>query len=333
MILKSCKNIRCAVVGYGSSYDMGKAHCGWITSTEGFELVAVCDLDEKRTEAAKKDFPWIQTYNELGKMLDKQDIDLVSVVTPHNTHAKLAIQCLKEGKHVIVEKPMCITTDEATSMIEEAKKRNLMLSVFQNRRWDGNYLAIKEFVDKGLIGKIFHLEMFGGGYNHPGYGWLSDKNISGGTFFASGGPHWIDWILNLIPERMVGITGFFHKLVWNDTTNADHVEAIIHFKSGSTANIQESYIASIIKPFIRILGTKGGIIDDKAIVLIEDKPAEIKMQYKKTEWSLYYKNIADHLFHGAKLIVKPEQSRRVISVMETAEKSATSGKTEKPPFP
>jgi predicted dehydrogenase len=240
---------------------------------------------------------------------------------------------LRDGKHVIVEKPMCITTDEATAMIEEAKKRNVMLSVFQNRRWDGNFLAIKEFVDKGLIGEIFHLEMFGGSYNHPGYGWLSEKNISGGTFFAGGGPHWIDWILNLIPEKMVGITGFFHKLVWNDTSNDDHVEAIILFESGSIANIQESNIASITKPFIRILGTKGGILDDKAIVLIEEKPAEIKIQHKRTDWSLYYKNIADHLFRGAELKVKPEQSRRVISVMETAEKSAKSGKTEIPPFP
>ena len=331
-MIEDVNSMKCAVVGFGPLFNMGKAHCGWITSTEGLELVAVCDLDEKRVEAAKKDFPWIQTFNDLGEMLNKQDIDLVSVVTPHNTHAKLAIQCLKDGKHVIVEKPMCITTDEATAMIEEAKKRNLMLSVFQNRRWDGNFRAIKEFVDKGLIGKIFHLEMFGGSYSQPGNWWRSNKKISGGAFYDMGA-HWIDQILNLIPEKIVGVTGFFHKLVWKDVTNEDQVEAVIRFESGAVANIQFSSIAVINKPHLRILGTKGGILGDKAVVLVEDMPAEIKIQFKNDDWAVYYKNIADHFFHGAELKVKPEQSRRVISVIETAEKSAKSGKTEKPPFP
>jgi predicted dehydrogenase len=227
---------------------------------------------------------------------------------------------------------MCITTDEATAMIEEAKKRNVMLSVFQNRRWDGNFQAIKEFVDKGLIGEIFHLEMFGGSYSKPGNWWRSNKKISGGAFYDMGA-HWIDQILNLIPGKIVGVTGFFHKLIWKDVTNEDQVEAVIRFESGAVADIQVSSISVIDKPHLRILGTKGGLLGDKAVVLVEDMPAEIKIQFKNDDWAVYYKNIADHLFRGAELKVKPEQSRRVISVMETAEKSAKSGKTEKPPFP
>jgi len=331
-------NVRCAVVGYGPAFNMGKAHCEWISKTKGLNLVAVCDINPERTEAAKKDFPWIKTYNDLGEMLKDQEIDLVTVVTPHNTHARLALQSLKAGKHVIVEKPMCITTGEATAMIEEAKKRDLMLSVFHNRRYDGDFLAMKEIIDKELIGKIFHIEVFGGGYGHPGHWWRSDKKISGGAFY-DWGAHLIDWVLNLIPERIVGVAGFFHKLVWNDVTNEDHVEAIIRFESGAVANVQLSSIARIGKPRWRILGTKGGILDEagqkffKVITQIEGIPAEMHIGYKGTDWSVYYSNIADHLLRGAELKVKPEEARRVIAVIETAEKSAKSGRIEKVPYP
>jgi predicted dehydrogenase len=232
---------------------------------------------------------------------------------------------------------MCITTTEATAMIEEAKKRDLMLTVFHNRRYDGPFLAIKEVIDKGLIGKIFHLEYFGGVYEHPGHWWRSDKKISGGAIY-DGGAHIIDWVLNFIPERIAGVAGFFHKLVWNDVTNEDQVEALIRFESGTVADVQISSIASINKPRWRILGTKGGILDEggkeffKVITQIEGIPAEMNIKYKIKDWSAYYRNIADHLFMGTELKVKPEEARRVIAVMETAEKSAKSGRIENVPY-
>ena len=183
--------VRCAVIGYGPAFNMGKSHCNQITATDGLELVAVCDADHKRTEAARKDFPKIRTYEDLGKMLKDVDFGLVAVVTPHNTHADLALQCLKARKHVIVEKPMCITTAEATAMIEEARKRNLTLTVFHNRRLDGDFLALKETINKGQIGQVFHIEAFIGGFGHPGTWWRSNKKFSGGAFY-DWGAHLLD---------------------------------------------------------------------------------------------------------------------------------------------
>jgi len=328
------KNVGCVVVGYGAY--MGKYHCEWIRNTEGLSLLAVCDVNPDRTEAAKKDFPRVKTYNDLDEMLKEQDIDLVTIVTPHNTHAQLALQCLRAGRNVIVEKPMCVTTAEATAMIEEAKKRNLMLSVFHQRRYDGDFLAMKEAIDKGLIGNVFHLEVFAGGYNHPGYVWRSDKKTSGGAIYDNGA-HFIDQILNLVPERVVGVAGFFHKLVWKDVTNEDQVEAVIRFESGAIADLQISSVACIDKARWRILGTKGGILDErgeqyfKAITMIEGIPAEMKIKYKDRDWPAYYRNIADHLLRGAELKVKPEEARRVIAVMEAAEKSSRRGRIEKVP--
>jgi len=281
------KNLfKCAVVGYGSSFDTSKFHCECIRDTKGLDLVAVCDLNPERTKVAKKDFPWISTYNDLGEMLEKQDVDLVTIVTPHNTHAPLAIQCLKAGKHVIVEKPMCITTAEATDMINEAKKKNLMLSVFHNRRYDGDFRALKETVDKKTIGDVFHLEAFMGGYSSPGSWWRSSKEISGGAFY-DWGSHLMDWVLNIIPERIVGLAGFFHKLVWKEVTNEDQVEAVIRFLSGAVADVQLSNIASIRKPRWRILGTRGGIVSEpgrkyfKVVTFSDEKPVEKRYGSRK----------------------------------------------------
>jgi scyllo-inositol 2-dehydrogenase (NADP+) len=336
--IASKNNLRCAVVGYGPAFNMGKAHCDQIRATNGLELVAVCDADPKRIEAAVKDFPSIRTYADLGKMLKQEDVDLVTVATPHNTHSDLALQCLKAGKHVIVEKPMCITTAEATAMIEEAKKKNLMVSVFHNRRFDGDFLALRETISKGRIGEIFHLEAFIGGFEHPGTWWRSDKKVSGGAFY-DWGAHLLDWVLNIIPGNIAGVMGYFHKRVWMDVTNEDQVEAVIRFESGAVADVQLSSIASIGKPRWRILGTKGGIttVPEQRYFRVatygDGKPVETQVDFKKGEHSTYYRNIADHLLRGTKLLVKPEEARRVIAIMEAAEESSRTGETVRSAYP
>jgi predicted dehydrogenase len=328
--------INCGIVGYGASFNMGRAHAQWINQTPGLKTVAVCDTDSKRTEVAKQEIPEIITYNCLDEMLKNPEIDLVVIVTPHNTHYPIAMECLSKGKNVILEKPMCIKIKEADEMINLAKKNRLMLSVFHNRRWDGDYLALKEIVEKGLIGEIFHIEMFCGGYGHPGYWWRSNKEISGGAFY-DWGAHYLDWLLGIVKSRVIDVMGYFHnKLVWKDITNEDQVRAIIRFENEVVADVQISSIAKVGKPRWRILGTKGGITDiggDKFKLYSEIKGIsyEAEVKYKKSNWPAYYQNISEHLLKGKPLIVKPEEARTVIAIMELAEKSAKTGKPESMP--
>jgi len=152
--------IKCAVIGYGAAHNFGRAHGRWISATPNMEWVAVCDRDPQRLEIAKDEFPHLKTYTSVTELLDKADIDMVSVITPHYTHAPIALECIRAGKHVIVDKAMCIKVAEATEMIEEAKKNDVMLAVFHNRRHDGNFRAIKEMVNSGRIGQVFHIGDF-----------------------------------------------------------------------------------------------------------------------------------------------------------------------------
>ncbi|MDX1934550.1 MAG: Gfo/Idh/MocA family oxidoreductase [Capsulimonadales bacterium] len=333
------KTIRGAVIGYGGAFNMGKAHLGWMRDS-GILPVAACDVDEARVRVAETDYPGIRAYTTVEELLRDDEVDLITIITPHNTHAPLAVQALAAGKHVITEKPMCLTAGEATEMIETAKRSGVMLSVFHNRRHDGDFLALKEaIVEQNRIGDVFAIQAGGAGYGHPGYWWRSDKAVSGGAAY-DWGAHFIDWILNLMPGRkVVNVTAFSHKRVWHDVTNEDYVQIIIRFDDGSNADLTQGSIATVPMDRWRILGTRGGILDDGTVrdgmrlfQMVDGLRMEGQLRNKPTDWGHYYRNIHAHLTEGAPLDVTPESARRVIAILEAADKSAASGKCEPVPF-
>jgi predicted dehydrogenase len=324
------ETIACGVIGYGGAFNMGRAHATYIEQTEGLQLHSICDISPERTAVAKEDFPAAQTFNDVAQMLQSPDLDLVVIVLPHNLHAPVAIEASQAGKHVIVEKPMCITVEEATQMIEAARAANKMLSVFHNRRQDGDYRALRELiVEKKLLGEIFSVEMWGGGFNEPNPNWWrASKQISGGHFY-DWGAHYLDWLLGIVPGAITDVTGYFHNRVWHDISNEDQVQALIRFDSGCVANITMSSIAHANKPRWWVLGERGAAVDRGGYFEVTGKfdaegyPATLRVPYSgNSEWQTYYSNIAGHLIQAAELGVKPEQARRVIAIMETAERSS-----------
>ena len=152
------------------------------------------------------------------------------------------------------------------------------------------------------------------------------------------GAHYLDWLLNIMPAKMVNITGFFHpNRVWSDISNEDHVQAVIRFADDAVADVQMSSIAKVGKPRWRVLGEKGAIIPggrDKFKVYSVEKgwPEEQEVEYKRRPGPSYYQNIVAHLQKGEKLIVKPEEARRVVAVMELSEKSSRSHQAEPVPY-
>ena len=284
---------------------MGRGHGGWINETKGMQTVAMCDANPARLDAARQELPNLAGYfTKLDDMLKLPDLDLIVDILPHNQHAPTALECLKAGKNVILEKPFCITIDEANQMIDTAHAKNLMLSLFHNRRWDGDYLTIRDIVDRGLIGDIFHIECGGGSYGHPGFWWRSDKAISGGVMY-DWGAHFIDWVLNLIPSKISQVTGDFQKRVWNSVSSEDHGEAWIRFENGVTADYWTSQIAALSRPKWLILGTKGAIRadwkDELELVTYANgirQDSQVKVTLPGYGSVQYYRNVADHLLMG-----------------------------------
>ena len=333
-------------------HHFGWAHCAWIDHTPELALAAVCDVDPERAAAARADWPSIETYSSTAEMYDQADIDLVSIVTPHFTHCSLAIEALAAGKHVVVEKAMCLTVAEASRMIGAARTAERTLAVHHNRRHDGNYRRIKELVAEGAIGEVFQIDLTAGGYGDPQHGWYTDKAKSGGGFYFWG-PHAVDWVLDLVAARVVGVTGFFHKLVWEHVSIEDQTRALLRFENGCVADVTWSHIMAAGRPLWRILGTKGAIVDTGAgattgyeqrisapsggslelVTMAEDGRRETRrVPYLDCDWPTYWQDLADHLLRGAPVPVSGEMGRRVIGVFEGAERSSASGKTEVVPY-
>lgn len=326
--------IKIGVIGYGPAFGMGKHHLTAMKNDAGFIPTAVCDISEERLGAARADFPGIQTYKDIGDMLRKSDVELVTIILPHNLHCEATIQCLNAGRHVVVEKPMACTVEECERMIAAAKKNKRMLSVYHNRHWDSNILTIMKYLPR--IGRPFRWESFTGGYSQPKDWWRSDKKVSGGTIF-DWGAHFIEWMLQVMPYQIIEISGFGVKEVWKNCTNEDEMEALVRFKGDAVASHTESYISAAPKARIRICGTKGAIIADHSSVMVYTKAkdgstvcATVPMVPRAHE--NYYRNIRDHLLRGKPLIITPELGMRVIQILDYACRSWKAGKALKPKY-
>jgi scyllo-inositol 2-dehydrogenase (NADP+) len=342
---------RVAMIGYGA---IGFEHGTAISEVPGLEYAMVCDRNEERLAIARKAFPGVSTCTDLSQVAEDPGIDVVIISTPPNTHAEISMRMLRAGKHVVSEKPFCLTTAEADVMIQLAQEQQRALTVYQCRRWDPDYLAIQQVLKRGTIGPVFHVETFIGGYAHPCDYWHSHEPISGGVFY-DWGSHYLDWILQLIPDMVVSVRGVEHKRVWHDVTNADHSAVYLRFAGGQEAEFMHSDIAAAMKPKWYILGERGAIVGhwrQETIKtrrwsgdLIEERlaPSEAlpelyvytremggaihEQHLMLPEVSLYafHRNLANYLHCDESLAVPPEESRRNIAVMEAAKRSAEHG--------
>ncbi len=244
------------MLGFGA---IGSDHAAAIGAVPGLKLVAVADRSQARLAAARNLAPEIELATDLEGLGELPDVELVIISTPPNTHAALAEQALRAGKHVVLEKPFCLTLGEADRLVELAKQLDRTLTVYQNRRWDPDFLALQAAIRRGDLGSIFHLETFVGGYGHPCHYWHSHAPVSGGVVF-DWGSHYLDWILQLIPDEVVRVAATRQKLVWQDVTNDDHFELRMTFAGGAEAVFLHSDIAAARKPKWYVLGTGGAAV-------------------------------------------------------------------------
>ncbi|TAL25639.1 MAG: Gfo/Idh/MocA family oxidoreductase [Frankiales bacterium] len=346
--------VRAGMLGYGA---IGHEHALAIGLTEGLQLAAVCDTDPLRVDAARAFAPDVRGHADGDDLLTDDGVDLVIVSTPPNTHADWVLRALQAGKSVVVEKPFCITVEEADRQIAAAADAGLTLAVYQNRRWDADYLAVKRAVRGGRLGEVFHVETFVGGYDHPCNFWHSDADVSGGAIY-DWGSHYLDWILDLLPQPVEWVSATAHKRVWHDVTNADHTRVLLHFTDGVEAEFTHSDLAAARKPKFYLLGTQGALVGDwqqERIVsrspiglvsedrfAVSDAPAALTLlDVDGSATALaaaapppqpFHRELADAILSGLPMSVTPAGSRRNIAVMQAATLSAAdAGRPVAPP--
>ena len=336
--------INTAVVGYG--YAGRCFHSYLIGLAEGLNLYAVASRDPERRKVAEKEHD-VKTYAHIDDLLKDEHVDLVVVATPHDTHAELAIKTMDAGKHVVTDKAMCVKASEAEAMIEAARRNDVMLSIFQNRRWDWDYSTVKKVIADGLIGEPYYFESSIMRYGRPD-GWRAFKAKSGGILY-DWGAHLIDQMLQLVQAEVDRVYCEIQYRGW-DIDIGSYGKLLVHFKNDVLFQIELGNLAKVGKPRWYVLGETGGLIkygldpqegpmargnidaaeedpDCRAKVYTEAQgvDSEQVIDSVRTSWKSYYRNISDVLNHGAELAVKPEEIRRVMYVFEAALKSAHSG--------
>lgn len=334
------KKIRTALCSFGMSGWV--FHAPFIDLHEGFELYAVWERSKKL--AAEK-YPAIISYDTYEALLQDAAIDLIVVNTPNYTHFDLAKKALLAGKHVVVEKPFTITVAEGEELISLANEKHKLISVYQNRRYDSDYLTIQDVLQKKLLGEIAEAEMRFDRYSEilsykvhketpgPGTGNLYDL-----------GSHLIDQALQLFGWPKAVFADIF--AIRSISKVDDYFELILYYEN-LRVRIHSTYLAREASVGYIFHGTKGSFIKPKTNVqeqalLAERKPNEIDWgKEPESDWGLlhteingtvvrekipslngqymqYYIGIYDAIVHEKSLPVLPEQALDVIKIIEAA---------------
>jgi predicted dehydrogenase len=327
--------IKVGVIGYGGRFGMGRAHLN-LMAEAGMTPAAVAELKPELLREAEKDFPGIETYDSVDAMLKESDIQLVTVITPHNTHAELGLKCLKAGRHVVMEKPFAITTAECDRMIAEARKRGRVLSVYHNRHWDGCIMQAVKTIQAGAIGDVYRVEAHMGRWEQPANWWRSRRTLSGGILY-DWGVHLLEYTFQIIDSEMTEVAAFdtsgywAQKVSWAGDTNEDEAHMVVRYADGRWSTLTITHLDSNPKPRqVEITGTKGSyLFDNKTYTLIQQKAGKVVRTdgaNPPNQYVRYYRNIADHLTKKTELVITPEYARRPAHALDLARRSIKAGK-------
>lgn len=320
-------------------------HAPFISANPKFNLYGVL---ERTKNLAQEKYPNVKTFRTLEEMLAHENIELVVVNTPSVTHFEFAEKVIKAGKHIIVEKPFTATVKQAEKLIELAKEKNRMLSVFQNRRYDSDFKTVKKVLDNNLLGEIVDVEIHYDRFNSN----LSYKAHKETPTPATGslydlGAHLIDQALvlfgfpnavyasldNIRPNSKV--TDYFDvKLYYNShrvTLKSSYFvrEAlpafIFHGKKGSflksRGDVQEADLQSEKNPKTKLWGIEP---ETEKGLLHTDKDGKIIKEYINSQngnYMEYYDEIYEAIRNKKFLPVTGTEGMNVIKVIEAAIKS------------
>ena len=183
--------IRVGLIGYG--YAGATFHAPLIAATKGLRLTRIASSDPERVRQV---FPEV-AVTDAAELIRAADVDLVVIATPNGLHHSLAMEALNANKHVVLEKPFTITAAQAEELVALAEQRNLVLSVFHNRRWDSDFLTVRQCIASGLLGEINTCEIRFDRYRPQVRNRWREQDLPGSGCLYDLGSHSIDQALQL----------------------------------------------------------------------------------------------------------------------------------------
>jgi scyllo-inositol 2-dehydrogenase (NADP+) len=337
---------RAVVVGYGFA---GRSfHAYLLSITPGLELHGIMARSPE-AQAKIRERGDCRLYLDFEEVLADPGVDLVVLATPNEHHAPLAIAALNAGKNVVTDKPMCLDLAQCDAMIEAAHQSNRLLATFQNRRWDGDFLTARQLMEDGALGEMRWIEMAWQNFGAPGHWRGQSPELGGGRLFDLGA-HLLDQMLQLFPGSVEGVYcrqdfGFPDRAVESECLVA------LHFEDGRTGVCDISSRCAIKKPRFTLHGERAtwqkfgldpqeramidGDIDaaredPELFGTLSDGRTQTRIETLPGRWRSFYENIRDALRGDAPLEVTPQQTRRVMAVLDAARESSRTGQVVKP---
>jgi predicted dehydrogenase len=333
------------LIGFGLA---GRAfHAPVICATPRLRLAAI--LQRHGNEAAEK-YPDVRVVRSVAELLNIRDIRLVVIATPNETHAPIARQCLEAGRDVVVDKPFATTLQEATELVELARKCGRLITVYQNRRFDGDFQAIRQIVADGMLGRIVRFET---NYDRfrpdlkPG-AWRERVSPGAGILFDLA-PHLIDHALVLfgLPEAVTADVRVERAVAVVD----DAFDVMLHYPAGMRAVLRSTMLAAAPRPRFVLHGTRRSFFkqsfdpqeinlrhghipengpwggepqEDWGVLTTMENDMVIKRSVPSatSDYRDYYANLRDAILGCATLAVTPEHALDVMRVLEMAQESS-----------
>jgi scyllo-inositol 2-dehydrogenase (NADP+) len=341
---------KAVVIGYGFA---GKAFHSYLIGLDtGLTLHGIASRNaetRRRIEAERG----CRAYESFEQVLADPEVDLVVLATPNSTHCDLACRALEAGKHVVTDKIMATSLAECDRMIETAERTGKLLTVFQNRRWDGDFLTLNRLLEAGRLGDLRWLEMAWQGFG-AWRGWRGQRAQGGGRLFDLGA-HMVDQVMLLFPEAVATVYCRMHYDYDEASVDVEsHAMLVITFQSGRTAVVDTSGLNALPKPRILASGTAGAYrihgVDPQEQAMKEERIDEAEESPERggvfsdgktqepvpTEngrWRNFYENVAAVLAGEAEPAVTLEEVRRCMAVFEAALQSAESAQVVRPAIP
>lgn len=341
--------IKTAIASYGMSGQV--FHGPLIKVNSGFQLEKVFERSKNNSKIVFPNARIVRNYEEI---LSDNSIELIIVNTPDLLHFEMAKQALEAGKHVIVEKPFTRTSAEAEKLIQIARKNNLVLSVFHNRRWDSDFLTIKKVLENNWIGRLIEFESHFDRYRNflvPDTWKEKETNFTGSLYNL--GSHMVDQVLVLFGEP-IEITAHLRKNR-TDTKIFDYYDIRLQYDQFA-AILKCSLLVREPGPRYIMNGTLGSFIKYgfdpqeaklKTGILPQGKDWGIEspeqhgllnteingVHFRGTidseagNYNLFYNNIYDAIRNKSNLLVSPEEAKTVIKILELAILSDSERKT------
>lgn len=313
----------------------------------GYQVAAVADPVSERRKEAEETFGCTSYESPQGVIADP-NVELVVVATPSHTHVTLAKEALAAGKHVVVEKPMAESAQEIDAMIEAAKAADRVLTCYQPRRFDPDFLQIKTWIDTGRLGKIVLIRRGSYGFQRRA-DWQMLRKFGGGEL-SNTGPHLIDQALLLLGDDPFDVYADLQHTVGAGDAE-DHVKVLIKSESGAVADIEVTRCCAIPQPDWLIMGTYGTVIRDGRELIfkyydpsllgelrVDEGPAAGRkygtgeeIEWHEERWKpegrvsqvkAFYDLLHGTVREGKPVHITPESVRRQIQVIERARQVA-----------